>query len=64
MGNDIDLSSSFSKNVGATSGNFPLTGTAALQAFVVPEPGSILLLGTGLLSLAGAGFGRRRRPNA
>jgi len=63
-GNDIDLSSSFSKNVGATSGNFPLTGTAALQAFVVPEPSSILLLGTGLLSLAGAGFGRRRRSRA
>jgi len=62
-GNDIDLSSSFHQNL-TTPGNFPLAGTAALQTFVVPEPGSLLLLATGLLSLAGAGLGRKLRVRA
>ena len=63
-GSDIDLGSSFHNNQ-ITPGNFPLAGTAELNTLVnpVPEPGSLLLLGTGLLSLAGSRF-RKRRPRA
>lgn len=59
-GNDISLSSSFSKNQGAGRSRFALAGTAALQAFKVPEPGSASLYGTALMLFAGAMFAKRR----
>jgi PEP-CTERM motif len=59
-GSDIDLGSSFHKCVG-THCDFPLAGTAELNTFAVPEPGSLILLGSGLLGLAGF---RRKRARA
>ena len=61
FGNDIDLSSSSSNNQGIARSRFRLTGTAALQAFKVPEPGSAFLYGTALALFAGAAFAKRRK---
>jgi PEP-CTERM motif len=58
-GQDVALISSFSNSPG--SGNWPLAGTADLDLTAVPEPGSLALLGIGLLGL---GFVARRFRNA
>jgi len=53
-------------NSGA-AGDFDVSGHDTVKARSngqIPEPGSLILLGTGLLSLVGAGFGRRRRSRA
>ncbi len=62
-----DIIFSFSSQVGSSSSSygylsaFTSSGTGEVRASLVPEPGTGLLLGMGLLGLAAAGSPRRRR---
>ena len=74
-GQDIQLGTDFSKAGNPATTDFPIEGSADLNACVndptgqittvcptrVPEPDSLLLFGTALASLAAGGFGRLRR---
>lgn len=53
---DFRLTTTMWPNIGSSDWNLEGVGTA--QGFMVPEPGTMILLGLGLLGLAG--FGRRK----
>ncbi len=56
---EADLSFTESFNSGA-SGDFPVSGTSSIKANVIPEPGTVGLLGVALLLLGGLTTWRRR----
>ena len=55
-----DPANGFQRSTVSTS----ITGQVTGLAFVVPEPSTALLVGLGLLGLAGTGAGRQRLRNA
>jgi hypothetical protein len=59
-GQDVNLASNFSRTSPGES-NWPLDGTADMDLLAVPEPGTLGMLGLGLLGL---GFYARRRRTA
>jgi len=57
---DFTFTSSFQLAGTPTNVDFPVQGTGELQGFVIPEPGTVALLGISALSL----FGMRRAKKA
>jgi hypothetical protein len=60
-GQDVNLNSDFGLTPSGSNSNWPLDGTADLDLVAVPEPGTLGMLGLGLLGL---GFYARRRRTA
>ena len=61
---DLTLNGDGSLSAGTAFGDLVLESTIPAQVVPTPEPGSLLLLGSGLLSIAGAVRLRRRGPNS